>query len=235
QKGFGGHFHNDNSLAVFRDLPGVVIACPSNGADAVRMMRTAVKAAHEDGRVVIFVEPIALYMTKDLHETGDGLWSFMYPDLDDEIAIGEFGVHGDSDKLAIITYGNGTYLSLQAAKDLKDAHGVETKVIDLRWLAPLDEAALAKAVEGIENVLIVDECRKTGSQSEALVTMLVERLAKTPRIKRVTAEDCFIPLGLASTVLLPSPEGIAVAARQLMRLKTPESVNGKEKAGGRKR
>src|SRR5690606_25615876 len=82
QKGFGGHFHNDNSLAVFRDLPGVILACPSNGADAVRMMRTAVRLAYEQGRVVIFVEPIALYMTKDLFEPGDGGWSFAYPDLE---------------------------------------------------------------------------------------------------------------------------------------------------------
>jgi len=45
QKGFGGHFHNDNSLAVFRDLPGVILACPSNGHDAVKMLRTAVREA----------------------------------------------------------------------------------------------------------------------------------------------------------------------------------------------
>src|SRR5690554_8156243 len=40
QKGFGGHFHNDNSIAVLRDLPGVIVACPSNGPDAANMLRT---------------------------------------------------------------------------------------------------------------------------------------------------------------------------------------------------
>ena len=35
QKGFGGHFHNDNSWNVFRDIPGLIVACPSNGQDAV--------------------------------------------------------------------------------------------------------------------------------------------------------------------------------------------------------
>ena len=39
QKGFGGHFHNDNSLAVLRDIPGIIIACPSRGDDAVAMLR----------------------------------------------------------------------------------------------------------------------------------------------------------------------------------------------------
>ncbi len=63
QKGFGGHFHNDNSLTIFRDIPGLVVCVPSNGRDAVRMFRHCMKLAHEDGRVVVFVEPIALYMT----------------------------------------------------------------------------------------------------------------------------------------------------------------------------
>ena len=65
QKGFGGHFHNDNSLTIFRDIPGLILAVPSNGADAVRMLRTAVREAYYNGRIVVFIEPIALYMTKD--------------------------------------------------------------------------------------------------------------------------------------------------------------------------
>ncbi|MEO0911794.1 MAG: thiamine pyrophosphate-dependent enzyme, partial [Pseudomonadota bacterium] len=60
QRGFGGHFHNDNSLAVLRDIPGLAIACPSNGADAVRLLRGAMHLAMEERRVVVFVEPIAL-------------------------------------------------------------------------------------------------------------------------------------------------------------------------------
>ena len=87
QKGFGGHFHNDNSLTIFRDIPGIILAVPSNGSDAVKMLRTAVKEAYLNGRVIVFVEPIALYMTKDLHESKDGGWSFTYPDLGKEIPL----------------------------------------------------------------------------------------------------------------------------------------------------
>jgi 2-oxoisovalerate dehydrogenase E1 component len=237
QKGFGGHFHNDNSLAIFRDLPGVIIACPSNGPDAARMMRRAIRAAHQEGRVVVFVEPIALYMTKDLHETGDGGWSFLYPDPnadDAEIELGEFSVYGDGDDLAIITYGNGYYLSRQAEKILAEEHDVGCRVIDLRWLAPVDEAALAAAVKGCRGVLVVDECRKTGSQSEALVTALVERLAPLPRIKRITAEDCFIPLGRAATVTLPSRDDIVVAGLSLVRTAPVTQISSaKTKAKGK--
>ena len=216
QKGFGGHFHNDNSLAVFRDIPGVILGVPAHGADAAKMLRTAVREAHERGRIVVMIEPIALYMTKDLHEPGDGGWSFVYPDPSEEIAVGDFGVYGDSDTLAIVTYGNGTYLSLQAAKVLERDHGIKTKIIDLRWLAPLDEERLAQAVDGIKSVLVVDECRRTGSISEALVTLFVERCRKVPRLRRVTADDSFIPLGKAYNVLLPSQQSITDAALSLL-------------------
>ncbi|MEA2651027.1 MAG: 2-oxoisovalerate dehydrogenase component, partial [Chloroflexota bacterium] len=74
QKGFGGHFHNDNSIGALRDIPGLVIAAPARGDDAARMFRGAVAMAIEDGRVVIFLEPIALYHEKDLHADGDGGW-----------------------------------------------------------------------------------------------------------------------------------------------------------------
>ncbi len=57
QKGFGGHFHNDNSVAVLRDIPGLIVACPSNGADAVAMLRECVRLMREEQRVVVFLEP----------------------------------------------------------------------------------------------------------------------------------------------------------------------------------
>ena len=74
QKGFGGHFHNDNSIGALRDIPGLVLAVPARGDDAARMLRGAVAMAQEDGRVVVFLEPIALYHEKDLQTDGDGGW-----------------------------------------------------------------------------------------------------------------------------------------------------------------
>lgn len=212
QKGFGGHFHNDNSLAVLRDIPGLVIGCPSTGADAVAMHRAAVRMAREQGRVVVMVEPIALYPMRDLHETGDGGWLTRYPDAGVEIAPGDLGVHGDGTDLAIVTYGNGHYLSRQALARLAD-DGIKVRVIDLRWLAPLDTDAIMAAVQGCDRALIVDECRRTGSQSEALMALMVEH--GRPDARRITAEDCFIATGPAYAATLPSADGIVAAARDL--------------------
>ncbi len=212
QKGIGGHFHNDNSLAVFRDIPGLIVACPSHGADAVKMLRGCLRTAHEEGRVVIFVEPIALYMTKDLHEKGDGLWLDDYPDPQEELLPGSLHVEGSSELLTIITYGNGYYLSKQAEKILQQQHDIQIKIIDLRWLAPLNETAIIDAVGSCSNVLIVDECRQTGSLSETLVTLLATQTTQPRRIERLTAKDSFIPLGEAANLLLPSKEDIVAMA-----------------------
>jgi 2-oxoisovalerate dehydrogenase E1 component len=212
QKGFGGHFHNDNSLTIFRDIPGLVVIVPSNGSDAVKLFRHAVRLAHEDGRVVVFIEPIALYMTKDLHKDGDGLWQFEYPALTDEIRLGEVSTHGDGADVAIVTYGNGCYLSRQAAEVLRQDHGLNCRVIDIHWIAPVPDDAIIRAVSGCKSILIVEECRKTGSVSEQLATLFMERLWPLPPVKINAAEDCFIPLGATATVTLPSKESIVMAA-----------------------
>jgi len=216
QKGFGGHFHNDNSLAIFRDIPGLILACPSNGADAVGMLRECARLALEEQRVIVFLEPIALYMARDLHEEGDALWTAAYaaPGEARPIALGEVGVHGDGRDLAIVSYGNGYYLSRQAERILREQHGLDVRVIDLRWLAPLNEDGLLEAVAGCGKVLIVDECRRTGSQSEALMALFAER-APAIGCRRITAEDSFIPLGRAATLTLPSRDSIVAAALEL--------------------
>ncbi|NRA55104.1 MAG: MFS transporter [Gammaproteobacteria bacterium] len=235
QKGFGGHFHNDNSLAVFRDIPGLVIACPSNGRDASEMLRAAVNFARTEQRVVIFIEPIALYMTKDLHQTGDGLWSFNYasPRQAQPIKVGEIGVHGQGNELAIVSYGNGFYLSCQAAKVLEQQYGICLRLIDLRWLAPLDETALMATLESCEHVLVVDECRATGSFSEQLLSVIYANKQPQLQVGVLCGEDCFVPLAGAATFGMPSKDTITAAALKLlgklMPLATSELTQQSEK------
>jgi 2-oxoisovalerate dehydrogenase E1 component len=217
QKGFGGHFHNDNSLSIFRDIPGLIVAVPSNGADAVRMFRTCIKKAYEDGRVCVFVEPIALYMTKDLHADGDGGWTFDYPDISESVALVSVRIYAPTlsptnlmsanNKIVIVTYGNGLYLSLQAKKILEEEGKAAVSVVDLQWINPLPKDALLEAVKDFDTILVVDECRRSGCLGEEVITHIVTN-RPIKKIRLHAAEDSFIPLGAAATVTLPSRESI---------------------------
>jgi 2-oxoisovalerate dehydrogenase E1 component len=212
QKGFGGHFHNDNSVAVLRDIPGVILAVPSNGADAAMMLRECVRLARNEGRVVVFLEPIALYPMRDLHAEKDGAWMRHYPDPSRRIGFGEVGVEGDGTDLAIVSFGNGIYISNQSSAALT-SHGISTRIVDARWLSPLPKAALTAAVQGCKRILIVDETRHSGGVAEALMAHFHETtLAK---LARVTAEDSFIATGPAYAVTMPSAESITKAALEL--------------------
>lgn len=222
QKGFGGHFHNDNSIAVLRDLPGVIVACPSNGPDAAKMLRTCHQLASVEGRVIVFLEPIALYMTKDLHKTGDLEWLFLYPEVNQKIELGEVGVYGEGE-IVIITFGNGFYLARQAAKILEEQKNIKIKIIDLRWLSPLPTKDLLSNLSFVKGILIVDEGRESASISEGLFTLLMENGYAHTVIKRQTGKDCFIPLGTSWQYLLPSKESIVNKVVEITKI-----IQGKE-------
>ncbi len=220
QKGFGGHFHNDNSITALRDIPGLVVACPARGDDAVRMMRTLMALAYVDGRVSVFLEPIALYMRKDLYAEGDGLWNSNYPLPGEFIPLGEPGFyHPDATDALIITYGNGVPMSLQAARSVHDSTGKSVRVMDLRWLQPLNKTAITKMARQFSRILIVDEGRASASVGEGVVSAIMDdkqACALNLRIERLTGADSFTPLGDAAALVLPSVEVIVQKLRALL-------------------
>jgi 2-oxoisovalerate dehydrogenase E1 component len=210
QKGFGGHFHNDNAIGALRDIPGVVVATPSRGDDAARLLRGCFAMAKQNGRIVAFLEPIALYHTKDLYEEGDALWLSDYPPPGEAILPGEIGVHGEGD-LLVISYANGVRMSLRAAR----AAGVDARVLDLRWLAPLPCDAIVEQAASAKAVLVVDECRATGGGiADAVIAHLAESGFRGP-VRSVRAADSFIPIGPAADLVLVSEEEIGAAMREL--------------------
>ncbi len=217
QKGFGGHFHNDNSFTALRDIPGLIVACPSRGDDAAMMLRTCAALAKVNGRVVAFMEPIALYMSKDLYADKDGLWQFEYPQPQRMVPLGEPRLyHPEADDLLIITYGNGVPMSLRAARRIEDASGQRTCVMDLRWLKPLNADFIGGLTERFKRVLVVDEGRRTGGIAEEIFTVLDEQGQADVRKARVCGADSFIPLAAAANLVLVSEDEVHDAAVQLL-------------------
>jgi 2-oxoisovalerate dehydrogenase E1 component len=205
QKGFGGHFHNDDAVAVLRDIPGIIVASPSLPDDAAAMLRTCLAAASVDGSTCVFLEPIALYHTRD--------WTAPYPLPDAHAPIGSARVHGDGSDLTIVTFANGTYMSLRVARRLAQ-EGIDARVLDIRWLVPLPVADILREAEATGRVLIVDETRRSGGVSEGVVSELVDANFEG-LISRVTSKDSFVPLGEAANCVLLQEAEIEAAARAL--------------------
>ena len=216
QRGFGGHFHNDNSITALRDIPGLVVGCPSRGDDAAAMLRTLAALAKVDGRVTVFLEPIALYMTKDLYETGDGQWLFPYPPQDEAMPLGEGRVYGEgADDLVIFTYGNGVPMSLRAARTIEGKHGWKVRVVDLRWLVPLNATFIAEQAKTAKRILVVDEGRQAAGVGEGVITAIAEAGYRARPFQRVVGADTYTPLAGAAFLVLPGDEDIVAAADRL--------------------
>jgi 2-oxoisovalerate dehydrogenase E1 component len=220
QKGFGGHFHNDNSVGALLDIPGLVIGVPAKGDDAVRMLRTMAAAASQRGKVCVCLEPIALYMQKDLHAPNDGLWQTGYPPPDELLPLGEGQVYGaaDGDQLTIVSYGNGLWMSLRVQQRLR-AQGVRARVFDLRWLAPMPIDEVKRHVQATGRCLVVDECRAThGGPSPLILTALCQDPElRGCVLRRVAAVDTYVPLAAAANLVLVQEPDIEAAALAIVK------------------
>ena len=214
QEGFGGHFHNDDSLTVLRDLPGVVVAVPARPDDAAAMLRTLAISAQLDGTVGVYVEPIARYHTADLHEPGDRGW-LASPDRNVHIPIGVARTYGGGKDLTILTFGNGLYMSLRVAQRLRK-RGKKVRVVDLRWISPLPIDDMLREAKATGKVLVVDETRSSGGVAEGVLAALID-LGFSGRMARVASKDSFIPLGDAAKLVLLSESEIEAAAERLLR------------------
>lgn len=215
QRGFGGHFHNDNSITALRDIPGLIVGCPSRGDDAATMLRTLTALSKVDGRVSIFLEPIALYMTKDLYEPGDGLWLTKYPEPGEAMELGEGRVYGEGDDVLIISYGNGVPMSLRAARRIEERHGWKCRVADLRWLVPLNDAWIVEQARTTRRVIVVDEGRRSAGVGEGVITALVEGGLGAVPVERVVGVDTYTPLAGAAFLVIPGDDDIVAAAERL--------------------
>lgn len=219
QKGFGGHFHNDNSFGAILEIPGLIFGVPARADDAVTMLRTMTAAAAQHGKVCVFLEPIALYMQKDLYAQNDGLWQFAYPPPEELMPLGEGRTYGasDDDVLTIVSYANGLWMSLRVQQKLRE-RGIKVRVFDLRWLLPMPIEQIKQHAKATRRVLVVDECR---SMHAGPSPMILTELCQDPelhgcRIRRIAAIDSYVPLAAAANLVLVQQDDIEAAALRLL-------------------
>ena len=107
-------------------------------------------------------------------------------------------------------------MSLRAAKALADEQGMRTRVMDLRWLQPLNAEAICAHARDCERILIVDEGRKSAGIAEGVAMALVEGGQGGKPIARICGSDTYTPLAAAANLVLPSDDSVLAAARDLI-------------------
>ncbi len=199
----GALFHSQDPEAWFTRVPGLKVVAPSTAADA----RGLLKAAIRDDDPVIFLEHKRLY--RSVKEE--------LPEEQEPEPLGRARLARAGSDISIVTYGGTVPLCLEAADRLA-AEGVETEVVDLRTLLPLDRDAVRRTVAKTGKLLVVHEDRQTGGLGGEIVAWTVEHcwdLLDAPP-QRVTALDCHTPFAPAlEAYVLPGTDEIADAARRL--------------------
>jgi 2-oxoisovalerate dehydrogenase E1 component len=195
--------HSQSLEALLAHIPGLRVALPGTPQDAYDILRAAV--SHPD--------PCVIFESRSLYQMSGPVV------LSDTIQpVGKAILRADGKDAVIVTWGTMVRVALKAAEDLK-AQGIHTAVLDLRWLSPLDEAALRDAVnQAGGHVVVAHEANVTGGFGAEIVARLHEMMDGRPlKVRRVATPDVRVPAapGL-SAHLLPNDEKIVAAVKSLL-------------------
>jgi pyruvate dehydrogenase E1 component beta subunit len=204
--GGGGHqlgpTHSHSFEAMYLQVPGMLVACPSTPTDA----KSLLKAAIRDDNPVIFVEHETLYGARDdVPEDGD----------DQLLRFGEAAIRREGGDVTIVGVLRMAHIAEQAAKELANEHSVEAEVIDPRTLRPLDLDSILESVRKTNRCVVVEEGWPHGGVGANLAALVQEQAFDhlDAPIQRVTGADVPMPYSKRlEQSAIPHPEHVVSAA-----------------------
>ena len=201
-----GPYHSQNTEAWFYRTPGLKIVVPSTPADARALMASAVA----DPDPVLYYEHIALYRDPRVKQR-------LAAEPPAAVPIGRSALRRAGDHLAIVTYGAFVHTALALADRLA-ADGIETAVLDLRTIAPLDREAVLAVARHCSKVLVVHEDSRTGGIGESVAAIIQEEAFEwlDAPVRVIGALDAPVPYSPPlEAYFLPAEAEIERAARLL--------------------
>jgi pyruvate dehydrogenase E1 component beta subunit len=208
--GGGGHqlgpTHSHSFEALFLQVPGLLVACPSTPADAKSLLKTAIR----DDNPVIFIEHEGLYGARgDVASNGD----------EELLRFGEAAVRREGSDVTIIGLLKMAQVAEQAAKQLSSEHGIEAEVIDPRTLRPLDLGTIVESVQKTNRAVIVEEGWPHGGVGANLAALIQEQAFDylDAPVQRVTGADVPMPYSKRlEQAAIPHEEHVITAAMETM-------------------
>jgi pyruvate dehydrogenase E1 component beta subunit len=205
--GGGGHqlgpTHSHSFEAMYLQIPGLLVACPSTPADGKGLLKSSIR----DDNPVIFIEHETLYGARgEVPDSDNG---------DHLINFGQAAVRREGSDITILAILRMAHEAEKAAKTLANEHGVEAEVIDPRTLRPLDLDTILESVRKTNHCVVVEEGWPhggVGANLSALVTEQAFDYLDAP-VQRVTGADVHMPYSKRlEQAAIPHPEHIVSAA-----------------------
>lgn len=205
--GGGGHqlgpTHSHSFEALFLQIPGLLVACPSTPADGKALLKTAIR----DDNPVIFIEHETLYGARgEVSENGDG---------DGLLPFGQAAIRREGTDVTIVGVLKMAHETEKAAQALANEHGVEAEVIDPRTLRPLDLDTILESVRKTNRAVVVEEGWPHGGVGANLAALIQEQAFDylDAPVQRVTGADVPMPYSKRlEQAAIPHPEHVVSAA-----------------------
>jgi pyruvate dehydrogenase E1 component beta subunit len=204
--GGGGHqlgpTHSHSFEALYLQVPGLLVACPSTPADGKGLLKAAIR----DPNPVIFIEHESLYGTKGEVPNDEDA---------EPLRFGEAAVRREGGDVTIVGVLKMAQVAEQAAEKLAGEHGVEAEVIDPRTLRPLDLDTILESVRKTNRAVIVEEGWPHGGVGANLSTLITEQAFDylDAPVQRVTGADVHMPYSKRlEQAAIPHEEHVVSAA-----------------------
>lgn len=203
--GGGGHqlgpTHSHSFEALYLQVPGLLVACPSTPADGKGLLKAAIR----DDNPVIFIEHESLYGVRGEVPEGE----------QDPVPFGQAAVRREGADLTIVGLLKMAQVAEEAAAKLSEEHGVEAEVIDPRTLRPLDLDTILESVAKTNRAVIVEEGWPHGGVGANLATLITEQAFDhlDAPVQRVTGADVHMPYSRRlEQAAIPHSEHVVSAA-----------------------
>jgi pyruvate dehydrogenase E1 component beta subunit len=196
--------HSESREAYYAHMPGIKMVIPSGPRNARSLLVSAIR----DPDPVIFFESKALYRA----------FREEVPEDEETLPIGKSQIVRQGSDLTMISYGAMMRPTLEAASELEKNDGIQSEVIDLLTLSPLDDETFVSSVKKTGRAMVVHEAPRSFGPGAEISARLVEKAffyLEAP-ISRVTGFDIIIPLFSRENSYIPNVQRILREAKKIL-------------------